>query len=192
MCAGSRSLPLTLPLQGTTSASGCGCRSLAAGGAVCGHGSPQACPNLIPCLRHPVSVGINRGRKRLDIQDGAGCHESFLRTRRLRGGGVGARQEPQEKAHACLQRAPAMCPWLRFPSWCKLALPKRRRLAPPLQASQCISEIGLQQKFINSYQCHWPEKIKIEERRVSYAMSPVAVCKGNICFIDFAVWNGNL
>lgn len=81
---------------------------------------------------------------------------------------------------------------LRYPSWCGLVLPERSRNASPLQASQYVSEIGLQQKLINGYQCHWPGKIKIEERQVSYAMFLVAVCKGNISFIDFAVWNGNV
>lgn len=104
----------------------------------------------------------------------------------LRERGVGARREP------CLQRAPAMGPRLCYPSWRRLGLPERRRNASPLQASQYISEIGLQQKLINGYQCHWPGKIKIEDRQVSYAMFLVAVCKGNISFIDFAVWNGNV
>lgn len=186
MCAESRSLPLTLPLQGSTSASGGGCRSLAAGGGVGGHGALLACPDLRPCLRYPASVGVNTGRKRLDIQDGAGHRESFLGPGQLRGRGVGARREP------CLQRAPAMGPRLRYPSWRRLGFPERRRNASPLPASQYISEIGLQKQLINGYQCHWPGKIKIEDRQVSYAMFLVAVCKGNISFIDFAVWNGNV
>lgn len=61
-----------------------------------------------------------------------------------------------------------------------------------LQASPRISETGLKQKLINWYDCHWLGKIKIEDRRVSFAMFPVAVCMGNICFIGWAVWNGNV
>jgi len=121
---------------------------LDAGEGIRGHWSPSSCPGLKPCLGHPVSATGSIGTKRLDTQDGAGCHECFLRE-----GGLGARRELQERAHACLQHAPAPCPWLRFPAQCKPVLPKRRRKAAPSQASQCASEIGPQQELINCCQC---------------------------------------
>lgn len=51
---------------------------------------------------------------------------------------------------------------------------------------------GLKQKLDDWYQCHRLGKCKIAERRVPFSLFPIAVCMGNICFTDFAVWNGNV
>lgn len=123
----------------------------------------------------PRLVAVNLGRKGLDFQDGAMSPSSGQSSSWEPGESHGAEPTPDCSGTSCVLAA---------------LLPCLGKTFSPRMAKGLLRQGSDRNTFTITSATPWG-KLGLR-RQVSYAVFPVAVCKGNISFIGFALWNGNV